>query len=688
MMHPPSQTVKRQMMSFFIPMQPTQGATSASSSAADNASAEQEQLESSIPDQPDQPTIPAWRSVHQSGSRHPILQHRDEEEEEDEIGRGDEHYEQTAPDVPCVKLQRKGSAQVCYIPCLLVQTYENLLQSIQHIFHFPSFIAPEITTFEGDLISNSEQYEQLLSPNLHLIIYFPLDIQPPSGMPTPQMEPVSWITNDDAMPLWQIGNRRNSDFTIDPSQITLTNRPHLPHRHSKILNPRPIHFQPPLLSFYPPHKTPIAVVMNGSMTRDHCLFTVRPRVLVAPGESESYMMNYNPETPSNGGSPSSFFQDFPLGPKAAMTNIEAVAPLWNPAGNSLQPRPEGVFSMTSFDVFAQGKRQRIAVSVNWDAVAHPSGKISFSDSKEKKDVLAWDLGDIAEPASSSRRINWVNYAPSVGRSHDHEHGEADEPNEDTDDYTQFCSTSALERKKCGRFWMLHPPRKLPAAFQPPTQSSNPENIFQFTYSITTKVPEFLTRVYSELGFPGEKVEEIARYWEQVLNSVRDRGMRIILKILSPREISKCFPAEIEPMPDSIVRVFTAMWLIGPDDDTDDLESMVWDDDEEKIKHLVDSTLSHGKGPSGVSLKDFKVFEWGGILLPYGSCASGFTDDRSDSGSDRTIRPSQYQMDSMMEDADERSTPGGSQEEDIDTPMMNDVDAVVLGDDGMYFVMRN
>jgi len=587
---------------------------------------------------------------------------------------------------------------------------QNFLACLQHTFHNPTFIIPEIVTFEGILISDVWTYRQHLTPGLHLIIYFPLAIPGDtlSSEALAEERPLSleWV-QDLGSPFTNVdeGGSPSQPLTVDPAQIALTSiHPHadMHHRIRKRTRraEKPLHFQPPSLSFYPLSKVPIAVTFANSLIRKAAYCSIKPE---DNGEVSAEQASGRAATPSS--HTASIFDIIPW--------LRALDRSWlsgneNGGGSSApQPRdtwsygepilprplPEGTFPLTTFDVFAQGSRRQIVCSVAWDAMAHPSGKISLENGHQQQSEISWDLGDVANPkvSAAARRVHWVNYAPPsklVGNQCD------ESLQNDTLQYTKFTSSSAASRRKSGRFWMLHPPRLLPTAFFPTERQMGPEDI-HFHVPQPSQLLDFLPRAYRAFGFPEGKVIEITHYWRNLIPTIEARSPNgVVVKFLTHKEVSKIFPVEIEPMPADFLRAFAVVWTLRSD--------TAWElehpeAEEVKLRKVAEGVFSHGKGPLGVSLDGFKVFEWGGLLAPYeeGEIIEDKNDDDgsesgsgSDTASDRTIRaassPSFGEEDALMEDVSVST----EADEEPDTPMGNDVDAVVLGEEGMYIVMRS
>ncbi|KAF8471146.1 hypothetical protein BDZ91DRAFT_780967 [Kalaharituber pfeilii] len=655
------QSVRRQMMSFFVPSETMgdwhAGSANQSNSSQPSASAERFQPFSTV----------------------------------DAVHRAERQVE-----FPFIKIQRKGSPQICLIPIHLVQTYENLLQCLQHIFHNPSFLMPEITTFEGDLISSSLSYSQLLRPGLHLIIYFPLSVSEDPLGPEQSVGEDTWdIARDESRSrLSAIGNALGAGaMTVNPSRIQITEiHDDLRHRIRKRSRreDKPLCFQPPSLSFYPSSSVPIAVTLSNSLIRGAAFCYVRTDTDEVTEEDSTSPRAFIPTLPwSSSPWTSSSSSEWPkeLDKTTGFPVTEGGRPPWSPVEVVLsRSRPEGTFPLTTFDIYAQGSRRQIACSVNWDAVAHPSGEITLGDATEMKSDISWDLGDVLNPGISkrARSINWVNFAPKKWAPlEENTEGRSLEDDRRTYEYTKFTSTSLSSRKKCGKYWMLHPPRLLPAAFFPKqNQGKADDNIFYFS-TPASQLPNFLNRVYTQLGFPNEKMREVRQYWEKMLPVVERRAQK--------GDLSKIFHMEIEPMPAELVRAFIVMWTLGPEDD---IELSQVEVNDIRINRVVEIICSSGKAPRGVSLDGFKVFEWGGIVLPYSEKENIWEseDDSvteggsgSDTASDRTVRAASTGSggeDVIMSDREDSGTP-----EDPDSPMGNDVDAVVLGEEGMYIVLR-
>ncbi|KAF8418360.1 hypothetical protein BGX38DRAFT_1264061 [Terfezia claveryi] len=528
---------------------------------------------------------------------------------------------------------------------------QNFLACLQHTFHNPSFITPEIVTFEGILISDAWAYRQHLTPGLHLIIYFPLAI--PGDSPAQAEEgPLSleWV-QDLGSPFTNIeeGGSPSQSSTVDPAQIALTSiHPHTDMHHRIRERTRraekPLHFQPPSLSFYPLSKVPIAVTFANSLIRKAAYCSIKPEDNGEVSAEQAAGWSATPTSHS-----SSIFYSIPrlraLDRSWLSRNEnggDSSAPQTWSYGEPILPRPlsEGTFPLTTFDIFAQGSRRQIVCSVAWDAMAHPSGKISLADGHQQQSEISWDLGDVinSKVSAAARRVHWVNYVPPgkfVGNQRD------ESLQNDTLQYTKFTSSSAVSRRRSGRFWMLHPPRLLPTAFFPTESQMGSEDI-HFHVPQPSQLLDFFSRAYRALGFPEGK-------------GIRSRlDIKIDLK-----------------------------W-----------EREHYGAEEVKLRKVVEGICSRGKGPLGVSLDGFKVYEWGGLLAPYEEeevFEDKDDDDESESesgsetASDRTIRatspPSLGEEDALMEDVSDYT----EADEESDTLMGNDVDAVVLGEEGEEFM---
>lgn len=579
-------------------------------------------------------------------------------------------------------------------------------------------MTPEVVTFEGVLISDSWTYRQHLRPALHLIIYFPVtnfgEFQFTELSSSPKVEHLPLISVEDPhSPFVGVEESLLSGpraTTIDPAQITLTNiHPHsdMHHRIRKRSSHRaekPLNFQPPSLAFYPLSEVPIAVTLANSLIRKaaYCIIEPEDNGEVSTRDARGWVRFAsiprlspfaNTRLQSSNG-------NLPLAgnnKKLSSAPEPSISPLF-----MARPLPEGTFPLTTFDIFAQGSRRQIVCSVTWDAMAHPSGQISLGSGEQKQNEISWDLGDMRESkvSAAARTVHWVNYAPPSNfvpfeiTNTGVESGFIDEANQNESlQYTKFTSSSATSRRQSGRFWMLHPPRLLPAPFCPNERQAGSEDVYFHLQDPQLQLVGFFTQAYKKFGFPNERLTEIAQHWEGLLPTIGQRSTNgVLVKFLLHKEISKIFPVQIEPMPADFLRAFAVVWTLNSGDawEIEQCEPM-----EVKMGKVQQGIWSHGKSPRGVSLEGFKVFEWGGILLPYceGESRDDMGEDGSESGSgsdtasDRTIRAissGSFSEDTMMEDADIHTDTG----EDIDTPMGNDVDAVVLGDEGMYIVMRS
>lgn len=610
-------------------------------------------------------------------------------------------------DKPFIKVQRKGSPHTCYLPISLVQTYENFLACLQHTFHNPSFITPEVVTFEGVLISDAWAYKQHLTPGLHLIIYFPLAItgDSPSSEAHVEEGPLSleWV-QDLGSPFTNAeeGGSPLQSSTVDPAQIALTSvHPHadMHHRFQKRTRraEKALHFQPPSLSFYPLSKVPIAVTFANSLIRKSAYCSIKPE---DNGEVSAEQASGWSATPIS--HTSSIFDSIPrlrALDRSWLSRNEnrgnSSAPQTWSYGEPILPRPlsEGTFPLTTFDIFAQGSRRQIVCSVAWDAIAHPSGKISLANGHQQQSEISWDLGDVinSKVSATARRVHWVNYAPPskfVGNQCN------ESLQNDTLQYTKFTSSSAVSRRRSGRFWMLHPPRLLPTAFFPTESQMGPEDI-HFHVPEPSQLLGFFKRAYRALGFPEGKVVEITHHWRNLIPRIEARSPNgVVVKFLTHKEVSKIFPVEIEPMPADFLRAFAVVWTLRSNIEW---KMEHYGAEEVKLRKVVEGIWSHGKGPLGVSLDGFKVFEWGGLLAPYeeeevfedkGDVDESESGSGSETASDRTIRATSSssfgEEDALMEDVSDCT----EADEEPDTLMGNDVDAVVLGEESMYIVMRS
>lgn len=553
---------------------------------------------------------------------------------------------------------------------------------------------------------------------MHLIIHFPLTIpgeSPIIELPSDAGEetPLSleWVQNINS-PFANIpgGTRLQMEAsTINPAHITLANiHPHSDMHHRIRKRPRraekPLHFQPPALSFYPLSKVPIAVTLANSLIRKavHCFIKPDENGEVSVEDIWS-RISANADSPVFGNIRWRSVSRSWLFPSDDGETTAATRPI-GPSGPQIgpilsQPLPESTFPLTTFDIFAQGSRRQIVCSVTWDAMAHPSGQVSLANGEQEQNEISWDLGDVlkSKVSSAARTIHWVNYAPPRKfvpleiNSGDTESDLIDEEHQNQSlQYTKFTSSSATSRRKSGRYWMLHPPRLLPAPFFPTEYGAGHEDVFFHVPHPKTELLNFFARIHRKLGFPEDKVQEIIYHWGNLLPSIEQRSAHgVIVKFLQHKELSKIFPVEIEPMPADFRRAFAVVWTLKSDEAW---EIQQRESEEVRITKVAQGICAHGRSPRGVSLEGFKVFEWGGIVVPYSSDEDCGDDQGSESGSgsdtasDRTIRaPSSSFSDDdvMMEDV--ASSHVG---EEPDTPMGNDVDAVVLGDEGMYIVMRS
>lgn len=493
--------------------------------------------------------------------------------------------------------------------------------------------------------------------------------------------------------------------TVNPELTTLLNGQHAPHQIIK--RPRravaPLYFEPPTLSFYSLHEVPIAVTLTNSLLSKTSYCFLKP-------EEEDEVPTGNLPTDHTSLPIATIWcpplqRDWPSsssgGGGLAAHGLGGQS--WNPTEHTpIRALPEVTFPLTTFDVFAQGSRRQIVSSVAWDAIAHPSGQLSLGKDVQTQDGISWDLGDVLNPDfnTPARTIHWVNYSPArkfvpfeislAGNSNSGLFVDQAQQNESVQ-YTRFTSSSETARKRSGKFWMLHPPRLLPAAFFPSDCQARTDDVFFYFPEPRNQLLQFFARIYKAFGFPEDKVVEITRSWQNVLPIIEQKSTRgVMIKFLAHRDMSKIFPLEIEPKPANFIRAFAVVWTLRSD--------IAWNfqnvgvgAEDTKIRKVVENICSSGEGPRGVSLEGFKVFEWGGILLPYGDdgeCPEDGVDEghfecesSSDTASDRTIRE-----ESLIrgQGGVGFSAPGQYQ----DTPMGSDVDAVVFGDDGMYIVMRS
>lgn len=587
---------------------------------------------------------------------------------------------------------------------------QNFLACLQHTFHNPSFIIPEIVTFEGVLIFDAWTYRQHLTPGLHLIIYFPLAIPGDSQSPEGPLEEgpltLEWV-QDLGSPFTNVDEGSPSQpSTIDPAQISLTNiHPHAGMHHRVQTRSRGaeklLHFQPPSLSFYPLSKVPIAVTFANSLIRKAAYCSIKPD---DNGEVVTAEVAHCCATTTAVSDTPGFYDMFPFmqsqdrgwlsgNENGGVSSAPQARDILS-YGKSILPQPvaEGTFPLTTFDVFAQGNRSQIVSSVAWDAIAHPSGELSLENGPQQASEISWDLGDVMNPkvSAAARRVHWVNYVPPrkfVGN-------QCDESLQiDSLQYTRFTSSSTASRRKSGRFWMLHPPRLLPTAFFPTERQMGSEDI-HFYVPQPNQLLSFFSRAYGALGFPEGKMTEIIHYWQKLIPTIEARGPNgVVVKFLTHKEVSKIFPVAIEPMPADFLRAFAVAWTLRSNTTWEKEQPGV---EEAKLRKVVEGICSHGKSPLGVSLDGFRVFEWGGLVAPYeeGEIIEGKDDDDgsesksgSDTASDRTIRAASSSFeeeDVLMEDVSVST----DADEGPDTPMGNDVDAVVLGEEGMYIVMRS
>lgn len=561
-------------------------------------------------------------------------------------------------------------------------------------------MVPEIVTFEGVLISDPWTYSQQLQPGLHLIIHFPRAASAnflfSNTPPNPEPLPLEWHPQFPQRPML------NSEPSIvDPGSVM---HPHVPHQIIK--KPRramaPLYFEPPTLSFYSLCEVPISVTLTNSLLSKtaYCFLKPEEEGEISTGSSPTGQTSLPIATiwcPS-------LQRDWPLsssgGGGLATHGLRGQS--WNHTNQTpVRALPEVVFPLTTFDVFAQGSRRQIVNSVAWDAIAHPTGQLSLGKDVQTRSGISWDLGDVLNPElnTPARTIHWVNYSPAtkfvpleislVGNNNSGLLVDKAQQNE-SEQYTRFTSSSETARKRSGKFWMLHPPRLLPAAFLPSHSHVRTDDILFYFSEPRDQLVDFFARIYKAFGFPEDKIVEITRSWRSVLPMIEQKSTRgLIVKFLAPRDMSKIFPLEIEPMPANFIRAFAVVWTLGLDI-TWNSQSLGVEAEETKIRKIVENICSHGEGPRGISLEGFKVFEWGGVLLPYGSvgehsedgldegqmeCESG-----SDTASDRTIRERSSSFGQMNVDV---SAPAQYQ----DTSARSDVDAVVFGDEGMYIVMR-
>ena len=387
--------------------------------------------------------------------------------------------------------------------------------------------------------------------------------------------------------------------TTNPSDLTYTDsspQSEQPTFRKKVL--RAFHYQPPALCFYPSEEIPIAVTLGNAIIRRGqwpFVTSIEDENKVPRERSPFTQVMALDSIPAPGKMfPVKFVQPWlrriytpPTGPQPYNPQISYTA-----IDNLLHPRPEGTFPTTSFDVFAQGSKKKVVCAVSWDMVASPNGQLNYPKSDEHTNEISWNIGDILSRGASelARKIYWVNFAPSA-KAFEPDNEEAEEEDNLSNYYTNFHSISAVTRKACGKFWMLHPPRTLPNNFYPPQLYADPNDIFFYFSSAQIQLPGFITRVYTEMGFPAEKVKEIRNYWEETARQFEGRAEGgILVKFLVPKEFAKIYPLEIQPMPVEFIRGFLIAWALGPDAMPGSWASRDEDEDS-KIKKVVEAMMS-------------------------------------------------------------------------------------------------
>ncbi|RPB02664.1 hypothetical protein L873DRAFT_425789 [Choiromyces venosus 120613-1] len=376
-----------------------------------------------------------------------------------------------ATGLPMIKVQKKGTMQIAHLPLAMVETYNNLLRSLTTLFPPPEGVERNITmsTFEGDLISSPEEYISVLKPGLHIMFNYP-----------PTVEEISM--SFDA--LWATHTSRTL-YPPNPSGPTRAESDMI-NTYLNLSSPTlipPVNFkryelQPPEIHFHVPAPTAISITLfNSSFPAAHFYSPKDPENVPPAGPSAPAAFRYAPDktrepapapdftpTGENAYAPLPPWSPFSLYKNPVDANNGELDPpnrhVWerSPDGRFKVFRG-GTFPTTSFDVFAQTKRQRVICSLSWEVEISPDGTIKDLVSDEEMQSLSWHSTDdqLVPPPGTMRRKKtsekkvYVNYAEPFDGGSSSSNSKQEEEEQDI--------------REIGRDgWWMVTPKRLPLSF--------------------------------------------------------------------------------------------------------------------------------------------------------------------------------------------------------------------------------
>ncbi|PWW76720.1 hypothetical protein C7212DRAFT_344190 [Tuber magnatum] len=522
--------------------------------------------------------------------------------------------------------------EVSHLPLTMVETYDNLLRSLTTLFPPSEGTERDIimSTFEGDLISSPEEYTAVLEPGLHIIFDYP---------PTVEELSTNFGTLWETPPPKTLSTPNPSDPTPMESDIVNTYLNFASPTLIPSANLKKYELQPPEIHFHVPTPTSISITLvNASFPTDCSYLLKDPEDVPLAGPSAPKAFRYAPDK-STESAPA---------PDFTPTGEDAYAPLppWSPfplykapsgtgSGGTDPPnqhvwerRPDGkykvfsggTFAMTSFDVFAQTKRQRVACSLSREVEVSPDGTIKDLVSGEEMQTLSWHSTDdqLAPPPGTTQRKKtsekkvYVNYAEPVGGGS----GRRGEWEED-------------EREIGKDGWWMVTPRRLPLSF-----SGKQEGKRTFIVGSAEEGVELLQAFMTRCGVGEDIIRSYTTHWAPKLTlnpplrhtpstltnhtSTMNLYMCLIhpksllIKFLYPRELRTLLPLRITPEPHRTVRIFAIFRAVDEEEmETEDIAPGA--DFETEVEKVLGGMGSCGGGWN-CGHRGFKVAEVGGIRV--------------------------------------------------------------------------
>ncbi|CUS15364.1 unnamed protein product [Tuber aestivum] len=550
---------------------------------------------------------------------------------------GESQYEENsstrkekAPELSMIKAQKKGTMQIAHLPLAMVETYDNLLRSLITLFPPPEGTERDIamSTFEGDLISSPEEYMAVLKPSLHIVFHYP-----------PTVEELS--TNFGALwatpPPKTLATRNPGDPTPMESDVIDTYLNFESPTLTPPANLKKYELQPPEIHFHVPTPTSISITLLNSSFPVSCFYSPYPAKdpedVPLAGPSTPKAFRYTPDKS----------MEPAAAPELTPTGESAYAPLppWSPFSLYKEPsssssgetdaptqhvwerRPDGrykvfsggTFATTSFDVFAQTKRQRVACSLSREVEVSPDGTIKDLVSEEEIQTLSWhstdDPGTMQRKKTSEKKV-YVNYAEPFGGG----------------------SSRRDEGKEEGReierdgWWMIAP-RRFPLSFSGKQEGrrtfivGSVEEGVELLQAFMTRcgVGEDIIRCYTTHWAPKLILNPLSRHTPSTLvNHTPSMNLymclihpkSLLIKFLYPPELRALLPLSVTPEPHRTVRIFPIFRAVDAEEmEAEDIVPSA--DFETEVEKVLGGMGSCGGGWN-CGHRGFKVAEVGGVRI--------------------------------------------------------------------------